>query len=34
MMMLKDGWATVGGGEGNRDVADPCVTQLLKLAAK
>jgi hypothetical protein len=34
MMMLKDGWATVGGGEGNRDVADLCVTQLLKLAAK
>jgi hypothetical protein len=33
MMMLKDGWATGGGGEGNRDVA-LCVTQLLKLAAK
>jgi hypothetical protein len=32
--VLKDGWATIGGGEGNRDVADLCVTQLLKTAAK
>lgn len=32
--VLKDGWATVGGGEGNRDVAEACVTELLKMAAK
>ena len=32
--VLKDGWATIGGGEGNRDVADLCVTQILKTAAK
>ena len=32
--VLKDGWATVGVGEGNRDVAELCASQLLKLAAK
>jgi hypothetical protein len=32
--VLKDGWATIGVGEGNRDVAELCVTQLLKTAAK
>jgi len=31
--VLKDGWATIGGGEGNRDVADLCAAQLLKTAA-
>jgi hypothetical protein len=33
-LVLKDGWATIGGGEGNRDVAEACVTELLKVAAK
>jgi hypothetical protein len=32
--VLKDGWATVGGGEANRDVAEACATELLKVAAK
>jgi len=32
--VLKDGWASVGQGEGNRDVADLCATQLLKVVAK
>jgi hypothetical protein len=32
--VLKDGWATVGAGEANRDVADLCASQLVKTAAK
>ena len=32
--VLKDGWASIGQGEGNRDVADLCAAQLLKVAAK
>jgi hypothetical protein len=31
--VLKDGWASVGAAEGNRDVAEACVSQLLKTAA-
>ena len=31
--VLKDGWATIGVGEGNRDVADLCAAQLVKTAA-
>jgi hypothetical protein len=30
--VLKDGWATIGSGEGNRDVADLCAAQLAKTA--
>lgn len=32
--VLRDGWASVGLGEGNRDVAEACVSQLLKTVAK
>jgi len=32
--VLKDGWATVGVGEANRDVAEACVSQLLKTVSK
>jgi len=32
--VVKDGWATVGGGEANRDVAEACASQLVKVAAK
>ena len=32
--VVKDGWATVGAGEANRDVAEGCATQLLAAAAK
>jgi hypothetical protein len=32
--VLKDGWATVGESEGNRDVAEACAAQLVKVAAK
>ncbi|MBM3218798.1 MAG: hypothetical protein FJZ38_08960 [Candidatus Rokubacteria bacterium] len=31
--VLKDGWATIGGGEANRDVADLCAAQLVKTEA-
>jgi len=31
--VAKDGWATVGGGEANRDVAEACASQLLKVAS-
>jgi hypothetical protein len=31
--VLKDGWASVGETEGNRDVAEACASQLLKVAA-
>jgi hypothetical protein len=33
-LLLKDGWASVGEAEGNRDVAEACVTQLLKVVTK
>jgi hypothetical protein len=32
--VVKDGWATVGAGEANRDVAEACASQLAKVAAK
>jgi hypothetical protein len=32
--VVKDGWATIGGGEPNGDVAEACATQLVKVAAK
>ncbi|MBI3825854.1 MAG: hypothetical protein HY294_07655 [Candidatus Rokubacteria bacterium] len=32
--VVKGGWATVGGGEANRDVAEECASQLLKVAEK
>jgi hypothetical protein len=32
--VLKGGWATVGESEGNRDVAEACAAQLVKVAAK
>ncbi|MBM3218791.1 MAG: hypothetical protein FJZ38_08920 [Candidatus Rokubacteria bacterium] len=33
-LLVKDGWTSVGEGEGNRDVAEACVAQLLKVVAK
>jgi hypothetical protein len=32
--VFKDGWASVGESEGNRDVAEACAAQLLKVVAK
>jgi hypothetical protein len=32
--LVKDGWATVAGGEANTNVAEACVSELLKVAAK
>ncbi len=32
--VLKDGWATIGSGEANRDVAEACASQLVKVASK
>lgn len=32
--LLKDGWATVGESEANREVADACAAQLVKVVAK
>ena len=32
--VLKDGWATFGSSEGNREVAELCVSEILKVAAK
>ena len=32
--VIRDGWATVGGAEPNRDVAEACASQLVKVAAK
>jgi len=32
--VAKDGWASIGSGEANRDVAEACATELLKVAAK
>jgi hypothetical protein len=31
--VVRDGWATVGGGEANPNVAEACATELLKVAA-
>ncbi len=32
--VIRDGWATVAGGEANRDVAEACASQLVKVATK
>jgi len=32
--VMRDGWASVGGGEANREVAEACASQLVKVAAK
>jgi hypothetical protein len=32
--VVKDGWATVGAGEANREVAEGCASELVKVAAK
>jgi hypothetical protein len=32
--VMRDGWASVAGGEANRDVAEACASQLVKVAAK
>jgi uncharacterized membrane protein len=32
--VVKDGWATIGAGEANRDVAEACASQLVKVAEK
>jgi hypothetical protein len=32
--VLAGGWATFGTGEGNREVAEACASELLKVAAK
>lgn len=32
--VLEGGWATIGKGEANRDVAEACASELLKVAAK
>jgi len=32
--IIKDGWATVGSGEANREVAEVCAAELVKVAAK
>jgi hypothetical protein len=32
--VAKDGWATVGAGEANSNVAEACATELVKVAAK
>ena len=31
--VIRDGWATVGAGEANHDVAEACALQLVKVAA-
>ena len=31
--VLKDGWASVGAAEGNREVAEACAAQLVKVVA-
>jgi hypothetical protein len=31
--VVKDGWATVGTSEANRDVAEACAAELVKVAA-
>ncbi len=32
--VAKDGWATVGAGEANSNVAEACAAELVKVAAK
>lgn len=32
--VMRDGWATIGGGEANGDLAEACASQLVKVAAK
>lgn len=32
--VAQDGWASVGGGEANRDVAEACASVLVKVAEK
>ena len=32
--VVRDGWATIGSGEANRDVAEECAEQLVKVAGK
>jgi hypothetical protein len=32
--VIRDGWATIGSGEANREVADACASQLVKVAAR
>ena len=32
--VVQAGWATIGEGEANRDVAEACAVQLLKVVAK
>ena len=32
-LVMRDGWATIGGGEANGDVADACASHLVKLAS-
>jgi len=32
--VLQAGWATIGKGESNRDVAEACASELLKVAVK
>lgn len=31
--VMRDGWATIGSGEANREVAEACASQLVKVAA-
>jgi hypothetical protein len=32
--VMKDGWATIGAAEANREVAELCAAELAKIAAK
>ena len=32
--VIRDGWATIGSGEANREVAEACASQLMKVASK
>jgi hypothetical protein len=32
--VIRDGWATIGSGEANRDVAEACASQLVKVATR
>jgi hypothetical protein len=32
--VIRDGWATVGGGKANHDVAKACASRLLEVAVK
>jgi hypothetical protein len=33
-VVIRDGWATIGGGDANRDVAEACAAQLVTVAAR